>query len=229
MYYLKSRYYDPEVCRFINADAFVSTGQGIIGYNMFAYCNNNPVNGVDLFGCWVIGIFGASFNCGAGVGGSTGTIVLIDDEGNSAVIYTGFYGGSTPNIGASVDALLFSGADNIFEYIMAESITYGGSASIVSLEGHIGVDTNGNQFSGLNVSFGLSALPVDLKGGIGYAYLEEIITCQGRSVPKDVTMDFFSDLPWKYQKIIHEQLGIPYAPPRRMAERYGASWRALTK
>jgi hypothetical protein len=29
--------------RFINADALVSTGQGILGNNMFAYCGNNPV------------------------------------------------------------------------------------------------------------------------------------------------------------------------------------------
>ena len=43
LYYLQSRYYDPATCRFINADAFTSTGQGILGCNMFAYCNNNPV------------------------------------------------------------------------------------------------------------------------------------------------------------------------------------------
>ena len=43
-YYLSSRYYDPKIRRFINADAYVSTGQGVAGYNMFAYCNNNPVN-----------------------------------------------------------------------------------------------------------------------------------------------------------------------------------------
>ena len=43
LYYLQSRYYNPEIGRFINADAFVSTGQGITGYNMFAYCGNNPV------------------------------------------------------------------------------------------------------------------------------------------------------------------------------------------
>ena len=29
--------------RFINADALASTGQGLLGNNMFAYCNNNPV------------------------------------------------------------------------------------------------------------------------------------------------------------------------------------------
>jgi len=40
---LQSRYYNPETGRFLNADAFTSTGQGILGNNMFAYCNNNPV------------------------------------------------------------------------------------------------------------------------------------------------------------------------------------------
>ena len=43
LYYLGSRYYDPGVGRFINADAYVSTGQGFIGNNMFAYCGNNPI------------------------------------------------------------------------------------------------------------------------------------------------------------------------------------------
>ena len=42
-YYLQSRYYDPEICRFINADSYTSTGVGYLGYNMFAYCNNNPI------------------------------------------------------------------------------------------------------------------------------------------------------------------------------------------
>ena len=42
LYYLQSRYYDPEMGRFINSDVFVSTGQGFIGNNMFAYCLNNP-------------------------------------------------------------------------------------------------------------------------------------------------------------------------------------------
>ena len=52
LYYLQSRYYDPELGRFINADAFVSTGQGLLGNNMFAYCGNNPVNYVDPSGCF---------------------------------------------------------------------------------------------------------------------------------------------------------------------------------
>ena len=49
-YYLQSRYYDPTICRFINADSYASTGQSHLGYNTFAYCGNNPVNRTDADG-----------------------------------------------------------------------------------------------------------------------------------------------------------------------------------
>ena len=41
---MQSRYYNPEIGRFISADSYASTGQGILGNNMFAYCGNNPVS-----------------------------------------------------------------------------------------------------------------------------------------------------------------------------------------
>ena len=43
LYYLQSRYYDPVTHRFINADGLVSTGTGVLGFNMFAYCDDNPI------------------------------------------------------------------------------------------------------------------------------------------------------------------------------------------
>ena len=49
-YYLQSRYYDPANRRFINADSYQSTGQGFVGTNMFAYCNNSPVDLYDPSG-----------------------------------------------------------------------------------------------------------------------------------------------------------------------------------
>ena len=49
-YYLQSRYYDPANRRFINADNYQSTGQGFVGTNMFAYCNNSPVDLYDQSG-----------------------------------------------------------------------------------------------------------------------------------------------------------------------------------
>ena len=49
MYYLQSRYYDPNTCRFINADGQLNTDH-ILGTNLYAYCYNNPVMYVDYSG-----------------------------------------------------------------------------------------------------------------------------------------------------------------------------------
>ena len=53
LYYLNSRYYDPEVGRFVNADNVISgNGGSIQGNNLFAYCFNNPINLFDQRGNW---------------------------------------------------------------------------------------------------------------------------------------------------------------------------------
>jgi RHS repeat-associated protein len=46
MYYLNSRYYDQTVRRFINADeySFLGSSGTIPCFNLYAYCENNPVN-----------------------------------------------------------------------------------------------------------------------------------------------------------------------------------------
>ena len=49
-YYLQSRYYDPNVCRFLSADVMFSTGQGVLGHNMYAYCRNNAPTRIDIGG-----------------------------------------------------------------------------------------------------------------------------------------------------------------------------------
>ena len=55
LYYLQSRYYDAEIGRFINADGTLNGNGDIIGFNMFAYCSNNPVMFSDPSGKgWVI-------------------------------------------------------------------------------------------------------------------------------------------------------------------------------
>ena len=68
-YYLQSRYYDPKICRFINADSYASTGQGFTGLNMFAYCNNSPSSASDPSGefPWITGLIGAAVGAIVGV------------------------------------------------------------------------------------------------------------------------------------------------------------------
>ena len=67
-YYLQSRYYDPNTCRFISADVLLSTGQGVIGHNALAYCGNNPIIRIDSEGTLFFTVFGAI------VGAVTGAI-----------------------------------------------------------------------------------------------------------------------------------------------------------
>ena len=52
LYYLQSRYYDPETGRFINADDvdYLGATGTEISYNAFAYCGNNPINDIDYDG-----------------------------------------------------------------------------------------------------------------------------------------------------------------------------------
>ena len=54
MYYLMSRYYDPVTHRFVNADGYFQTGDGILDANMNAYCKNNPIMYMDNNGDFAI-------------------------------------------------------------------------------------------------------------------------------------------------------------------------------
>ena len=52
-YYLNSRYYDPEVKRFISQDSTVlltNNFEGSMQYNLYMYCEGDPISGVDVNG-----------------------------------------------------------------------------------------------------------------------------------------------------------------------------------
>ena len=54
-YYVSSRYYDPEIGRWLNADipeTLTADFEDFAQYNLFAYCFNNPVNMSDETGTW---------------------------------------------------------------------------------------------------------------------------------------------------------------------------------
>ena len=53
LYYLKTRYYDPKIGRFITIDDVSYLAPDTInGLNLYAYCGNNPVMNVDPNGTW---------------------------------------------------------------------------------------------------------------------------------------------------------------------------------
>ena len=57
-YYLQSRYYDPEVGRFVNSDRILYQTSWLI-QNAFSYCDNSPINKIDCFGNFPLTMTGA--------------------------------------------------------------------------------------------------------------------------------------------------------------------------
>ena len=110
LYYLQSRYYDPEICRFINADALVNQSS-VLGYNLFAYCCNNPVSMTDTAGN--LPFFAITAAIGAVVGAVVGGIVAAKNDGN---IWAGI------GIGAAAGALIGTGAGIAASAALAGSI-----------------------------------------------------------------------------------------------------------
>ena len=113
-YYLQSRYYDPSIGRFISADVLLSTGQGVLGHNSYAYCLNNPVNMGDDSGCladWI----------------KDSLKWIAQNIARPMLTYT-------RNAFSKVDATYSTGID----------ITLTPSVFIFSFQGGISVDTKGN-------------------------------------------------------------------------------------
>lgn len=53
LYYLNSRYYNPEWGRFISSDSMTKApGTSVLSTNMYAYCENNPIINSDETGEW---------------------------------------------------------------------------------------------------------------------------------------------------------------------------------
>ena len=88
MYYLKSRYYQPEICRFISADDedVLSVKTDFDDCNLYAYCDNNPISRLDktgdvwqaaLAGGWVIGGSNAWNPVGWAILGTTAVVGMI--------------------------------------------------------------------------------------------------------------------------------------------------------
>ena len=98
LYYVSSRYYDPETCRFINADSHIAgVGGDMLGYNLFAYCHNNPVNMSDSTGHWPKWIKNVASAVSSAVKKAVNTVVKAVKSVASSISNAFTLSKSTPN------------------------------------------------------------------------------------------------------------------------------------
>lgn len=140
-YYVESRYYDPAIGRFINADSTPSTGQDVSGTNMYAYCGNNPVSRVDDGGeFWNIA-------AGAVIGGALSVTIQIvanlatGEKWSSGVLMAAV-------TGAASGALSATGAGKVIQVIgngaislASETINQVKSGTLATREGLMAIAT----------------------------------------------------------------------------------------
>ena len=81
LYYLNSRYYDPAMCRFINADSQLDCNS-TQGYNLFAYCENNPIIYSDPTGHSLLAIIGLGLLLVGMVTGLTASVPVGNSNNN---------------------------------------------------------------------------------------------------------------------------------------------------
>lgn len=106
-YYLKTRYYDPITCRFINADSYLQTAQGFYDKNVFAYCENDPVNRVDTEGdfWWFTAAVGAVIGAVA-----SGVKQVVSNVMSGDNWYDGLAGAM---VGGAVEGGIIGGTGNV--------------------------------------------------------------------------------------------------------------------
>ena len=104
LYYLKSRYYNPEWGRFINADSpavpTISPESATLNKNLYSYCDNNPVNKTDSEGTFACAIVGAI------TGGLVeGFFSYMDGKGFGAGFVSGALSGFVAGAGVDIATL----------------------------------------------------------------------------------------------------------------------------
>ena len=186
LYYLQSRYYDPAIGRFINADNYATTYKTSTGANMFAYCLNNPANCKDDGGelaNWLIGgVVGAVAGivgqvlsdaatslltgkvtvsnwqtyAGAAVGGAAGGIVLATTGNVNAA--NAVTGAVTTGVGQSLEKLTIKGYKKTWAEIGANAVADGAvSYTLGKIPGFKGTTAGRNSWSAVYKS-GLTKL-----------------------------------------------------------------------
>lgn len=174
LYYLNSRYYDPEIGRFINADDIATlniTNTAINGLNLYAYCLNNPVNERDDSGYFLLWLFITAIVVGAII--SAGVEIVSQGISNGWDNINWGQVGWSALMGGIGGALTISGLG-----VLGMTIAGAGLGLVSSVGSNVigGSDfTNWRTWVNIGISTGLGALFgfIGGKGATNYSVLDK--------------------------------------------------------
>ena len=166
LFWLSSRYYSPELCRFISPDDVEYLDpESVNGLNLYCYCYNNPISYYDPSGhsAILVGlIIGAIV--GACIGFGTAAYIDYQDDGqifNGSVAWYDYLGATV--LGGAAGAAIGAGIGYIAPYIGSELSSFAaqkftiGGGTYLAANGELVVSA-GLTFTGAQVLQGASLL-----------------------------------------------------------------------
>ena len=159
LYYLQTRYYDPEIGRFVTIDDLsYADPEQIHGHNLYAYCGNNPVMNVDPTGhAFLVFLIAALIGFGVSFGASAVT-QAINNEGEvdwGVAVIDGLFGAVSgalwmvPGLGpvatglinaglTAVNGVITTGIQNNWQYTWKDGISIAASSILSGVTSFLG-------------------------------------------------------------------------------------------
>ena len=228
LYYLQSRYYDPEVSRFINPDVFATSDiDGVLAANMFAYCENNPIRNTDSTGA-----IGVDTLISVGIRAATGAVtslisgIAAGDRGKDLIwdVACGAAAGATDGFVSTAISAVAAATDAYKCYKEGVSIE---GCVIVFVSEFVSSFVGGSIFpegffgKGIWEALGISAFDLS----VGFA-----VNLTASQISTNVAENLYMTEPSRGDKTSNQPVGnLAYIEPLQVMHYGGGTWRMATR
>ena len=224
LYYLQSRYYDPEVSRFINPDVFATSDiDGVLAANMFAYCENNPIRNTDS-----TGTIGADTLIGAATGAITSLIsgIASGDRGKDLILDVALGAAAGATKGMISTIISAAAAVNDAYKCYRDGVSIEGCVIVFASEFAASFVSGGRfnkGFFGKGIWDELGKAAFDLS--VGFA-----VNLTASQISTNVAENLYMTEPSREDKTSNQPVGnLAYIEPLQVMHYGGGTWRMATR